>query len=191
MQTRPHNRKQQIVGLGLDLLQTHGFENFSYQDLSRQLGITKASIHHHFPKKSDLGVALCEAIQQWHEHEYRQVRSMQSSALEKLRCYLGRLEKYVADEGKICPLSSLQSDITVLPQAMCKAIKRLDEHETAFIAEILQQGRDSGEFGFDGAVDSQAMIVVLSCKGALQYARIHGNSIFTETLKQLELVLKR
>jgi TetR/AcrR family transcriptional repressor of nem operon len=191
MQTRPHNRKQQIVGLGLDLLQTHGFENFSYQDLSRQLGITKASIHHHFPKKSDLGVALCEAIQQWHEHEYRQVRSMQSSALEKLRCYLGRLEKYVADEGKICPLSSLQSDITVLPQAMCKAIKRLDEHETAFIAEILQLGRDSGEFGFDGAVDSQAMIVVLSCKGALQYARIHGNSIFTETLKQLEVVLKR
>ncbi|CAH0992405.1 HTH-type transcriptional repressor NemR [Sinobacterium norvegicum] len=191
MQTRPHNRKQQIVELGIDLLQTHGFENFSYQDLSRQLGITKASIHHHFPKKSDLGVALCEAIQQWHEHQYRQVRSMQGGALDKLRHYLARLQQYVADEGKICPLSSLQSDITVLPDEMVTAIKRLDHHETAFIAEILQQGRDNGDFGFQGSVMSQAMIVVLSCKGALQYARIHGDNIFTDTVKQLETMLQR
>ncbi|MCG8611460.1 MAG: TetR/AcrR family transcriptional regulator, partial [Pseudomonadales bacterium] len=49
------NRKQQIVELGLSLLQTRGFESFSYQDLARELGITKASIHHHFPKKADLG----------------------------------------------------------------------------------------------------------------------------------------
>ena len=54
------DRKQQILEIGLELLQTRGYASFSYADLSERLGITKASIHHHFPSKEDLGVALAQ-----------------------------------------------------------------------------------------------------------------------------------
>ena len=39
------------------LIQTRGYSAFSYQDISDTLGIRKASIHYHFPSKTDLGVA--------------------------------------------------------------------------------------------------------------------------------------
>ena len=54
------DRKTEILDAAADLVQSRSFSAFSYQDLSDILGIRKASIHHHFRTKDDLGVALAE-----------------------------------------------------------------------------------------------------------------------------------
>ncbi len=190
MQVRPKNRKQQILDLALALLQTQGFENFSYQDLARDLGITKASIHHHFPKKEDLGVALCQLIQDWHERAFNKARASGNGAMEKLDHYIASTLRYACGDNKICPLSSLQADINSLPEAMRPALKRLDDHELAFVAELLREGRDSGELQFPGTVDNQAVLVVLALKGALQYSRVHGSQVFEDAMTQMKLSLR-
>jgi TetR/AcrR family transcriptional regulator, transcriptional repressor for nem operon len=189
MQTRLKNRKEQIISTALELLKTLGYENFSYLDIANQLGITKASIHHHFPKKPDLGVALCEAIQTWHKVEFGKILMMKSDAKAKLAIYINGMHRFACTKNKICPLSSLQADITLLPEEMRLALKKLDEQELTFIAQILQQGLDEGIFHFDGNTQSQAILVVLACKGALQYSRVHGNTIFEEAITQLNLLL--
>ncbi|KFJ90149.1 TetR family transcriptional regulator, partial [Pseudomonas sp. 1-7] len=43
-----------------NLMRTRGYTAFSYADLSEAVGIRKASIHHHFPTKEDLGAAIVE-----------------------------------------------------------------------------------------------------------------------------------
>ena len=47
------DRKTQIIELATELVQSKGFDSFSYNDLSEDLGIRKASIHHHFAKKAE------------------------------------------------------------------------------------------------------------------------------------------
>src|SRR5438874_3650023 len=42
------------------LVQTRGFNNFSYADIAAELGITTASLHYHFPGKAELGKALID-----------------------------------------------------------------------------------------------------------------------------------
>ena len=42
------------------LAQTLGYNGFSYADIAAQLGVTKASLHYHFPSKAELGGALIE-----------------------------------------------------------------------------------------------------------------------------------
>ena len=42
------------------LAQTRGFNGFSYSDIAAELGIAKASLHHHFATKADLGRALMQ-----------------------------------------------------------------------------------------------------------------------------------
>ena len=37
-----------------------GFDGFSYADLAADVGISKASIHHHFASKATLAVALMQ-----------------------------------------------------------------------------------------------------------------------------------
>ena len=58
-----HNRKESVTAeRALDiaerLVQTRGFSNFSYADIATELGITKPSLHYHFPGKAELGQAL-------------------------------------------------------------------------------------------------------------------------------------
>lgn len=189
MQTRLKDRKEQIVSTALSLLQTHGYENFSYLDIAKQLGITKASIHHHFPKKSDLGVALCDAIQLWHESAFTKILAMPCSAPLKLEHYINGMLKFACGDNKICPLSSLQADITLLPQEMRVALKALDEHELVFISKVLEEGIKQGDMSFEGCAQHQAIIVVLTCKGALQYSRLHGEHFYQQSIKQLNNLL--
>ena len=42
------------------MLRSRGYAAFSYADLEKMVGIRKASIHHYFPKKEDLGVEIVE-----------------------------------------------------------------------------------------------------------------------------------
>ncbi|WP_448211743.1 TetR/AcrR family transcriptional regulator [Colwellia sp. MEBiC06753] len=189
MQTRLKNRKQQIVEVALDLLQVHGFENFSYLDIANRLSITKASIHHHFAKKEDLGVALCQAIQAWHELEFGKILASKQTAKQKLDTYVNAMLRFACGKSKICPLSSLQVDIASLPKAMHRELKALDEHELAFITQVLSEGKQAGEFNFAGDTQSQAILVVLACKGALQYSRVHGDYIFDQTMAQINTLL--
>ena len=51
---------EQILDLAETLIQTRGYSAFSYQDIADDLGIRKASIHYHFPSKTDLGVAVVD-----------------------------------------------------------------------------------------------------------------------------------
>jgi len=46
---------KQILDVAQEMVQTRGYNAFSYADISAQVGIRKASIHYHFPNKSDLG----------------------------------------------------------------------------------------------------------------------------------------
>ncbi len=43
------------------LLRTKGYAAFSYADLAEDIGIKKASIHHHFPTKEGLAIAIVES----------------------------------------------------------------------------------------------------------------------------------
>ncbi|XLM19461.1 TetR/AcrR family transcriptional regulator, partial [Chromobacterium piscinae] len=52
--------RKRILDLAEELLLTRGFNGFSYQHISSELGVRNAAIHYHFPKKNDLGVALIQ-----------------------------------------------------------------------------------------------------------------------------------
>src|SRR5579863_5869407 len=47
-----------ILDVAERLVQSRGFNGFSYADVAGELGITKAALHYHFPGKSELGEAL-------------------------------------------------------------------------------------------------------------------------------------
>ena len=60
-QTLPSGTRASLMQTAESLLCTRGYAAFSYADLAEAVGIRKASIHHHFPAKEDLGVAVVEA----------------------------------------------------------------------------------------------------------------------------------
>ena len=51
---------QRILDVAEKLVQTRGFNGFSYADIAAVLKVTKASLHYHYPGKADLGKELIE-----------------------------------------------------------------------------------------------------------------------------------
>src|ERR1700685_2193697 len=61
MKRAPEDRSQtatQILDVAEQLVQTRGFNAFSYADVAAELKITKAALHYHFAGKAELGEAL-------------------------------------------------------------------------------------------------------------------------------------
>ena len=52
------NTQQAILDLAQELIQTKGYNSFSYSDISKELDIQRASIHYYYPTKADLGKAV-------------------------------------------------------------------------------------------------------------------------------------
>ena len=49
-----------LLDLAEDLSRRRGLDAFSYADLARATGVTKAAIHHHFPTKAALSLSVVE-----------------------------------------------------------------------------------------------------------------------------------
>src|SRR5579862_1588267 len=50
--------RDRILDIAQRLIQSRGYNAFSFDDLAEELDIRTASIHYHFPTKADLGIAL-------------------------------------------------------------------------------------------------------------------------------------
>ena len=186
----PLSTRQQIVEYSADMLRSNGFEGFSYLDISRQLGITKASVHHHFPKKVDLGLALCDWTEEWLEQGLSHFDSKATSNWNKLERYQRAAMKHSLNEQKICPISAFYSDLNKLPESIKERVKALDDYELDWVTQVMQDGIENNEFAENKNARALASLFIFSCKGALYHARLHRKDLFQQTMKQLEHLIK-
>ncbi|MCP5939979.1 TetR/AcrR family transcriptional regulator, partial [Klebsiella pneumoniae] len=65
-----------------------GYSAFSYADLSKIVGITKASIHHHFPTKDILGEQVVIQAFSDTQRVFEQIEATEKSAEKRIAAYI-------------------------------------------------------------------------------------------------------
>ncbi len=182
------NRKLQITDLAMVNIREKGYLSFSYDDLAKALNVTKASIHYHFIKKEDLGLAICTRIEEGLIATYSNVTQMNTNSEEKLWAFFfNRVAKI--ENNEICPLSSLQADYNYLPDSMQKRIHDLSELEIEYVQNLLKEIKDEdNQVQFKDAEELAALLTA-SLKGALQYRRVLGSEFLNAVSKQLRQML--
>ncbi|KZY31456.1 MULTISPECIES: TetR/AcrR family transcriptional regulator [unclassified Oleiphilus] len=185
------NTKQRIVEFSADKLRDRGFDGFSYLDISRELGITKASVHHHFPKKEDLGLALCDWTHDWLSQGLAYFDQRAANHWNKLERYLSAAMKHALSEQRVCPISAFYNDLSKLPDSIKVQIKKLDDIELAWVTKVIDEGIEQGEFAELEDTRAMAALFIFSCKGALYYARLHGQDLFHQTMQQYENLIRK
>ena len=50
--------QNRIIDAAENMVRRRGYNGFSYSDIARKTATSKAAIHHHFPRKADLGLLL-------------------------------------------------------------------------------------------------------------------------------------
>jgi TetR/AcrR family transcriptional repressor of nem operon len=155
------------------LVQTRGFNGFSYADIAEALGVTKASLHYHFPTKADLGRRLVERYEAGFLETLAGIDSAHARARDKLKRY-ARIYAEVLRANRMCLCGMLASDYATLPKPMREEVRHFFDENERWLARVLEQGRKSGELGFKGAPVDVARMIVASLEGAMMLARSYG-----------------
>src|SRR5437763_12292968 len=113
---------QRILDVAERLVQTQGFNGFSYADISAELGITKASLHYHFATKAELGGALIARYGASFAGALEEIDRAERDARHKLRRYAG-LYAGVLRHNRMCLCGMLAADYSTLPRPMRDGVK--------------------------------------------------------------------
>jgi len=127
-----------ILDAAQDLVQTRGFNAFSYADISEVVGIRKASIHYHFPTKAQLGKSLVERYNAEFSRALAQIRESNASAVDRLVALVA-LYANTLGESKLCLCSMLGAGIFATPSDLHDGVKSFFADTTAWIAEVIRE----------------------------------------------------
>jgi TetR/AcrR family transcriptional repressor of nem operon len=175
----------------VELVQTRGFNSFSYQDISDRLRIRKASIHYHFPSKESLGSTLLETYTEGFREWARPLLQQELSATELMQSYFDLFLSISDGCNRICPFGAFASEWSALPVRLKKEVTALFETQRDWIREVIRKGRASGEFASNGTPEEQAQFLFASIQGAMQTARVQDNPAqFRAITRQLLSALK-
>ena len=106
---------EQILDLAETLIQTRGYSAFSYQDIADALGIRKASIHYHFPSKTDLGVAVIERYIARFDAALVEIANDQAqSSMAMLDFYVQPYLKFAETPDRVCLSAALAGEMLAL-----------------------------------------------------------------------------
>ncbi|HZE99428.1 MAG TPA: TetR/AcrR family transcriptional regulator, partial [Planctomycetota bacterium] len=77
-----------ILNVAERLVQTRGYNGFSYSDISSELRIRNASVHYHFPSKTDLGKRLVARYRETFLAALEGLERESGDARQRLRAYV-------------------------------------------------------------------------------------------------------
>lgn len=109
--------RQHLLELAARHIRSRGYAAFSFGDLAAECGIRKASVHHHFPTKEALGLAVLDAHQAEFAARLHAIDRDHPDLPEGLTAY-GALFREGTTEGLLPLCGALAAERDALPQAM-------------------------------------------------------------------------
>ncbi len=165
---------EQILDIAQDFIQQRGFNAFSYADISREIGIKTASIHYHFPSKSDLGKSLIERYKSTFAASLADIDAQGDSAKDKLKAF-GNLYFEILQDEKICLCGMLATDIETLSVEMKTEIRAFLAQNEAWLARVFREGRNDGSITSEGNIESRAKMFHSCLHGGMLTSKAMGS----------------
>lgn len=158
------------------LLIEGGYNGFSYADIAKVVGIRNASIHHHFPTKSELVRTLVARYREEAEAGIAELERQVPAAADQLRGYVGYWEACIIDaSAPICLCALLAGQIPVLPEEVTLEVRAHFRTFSAWLTSLLERGARQGSLHFPGTARAEAEAFLAGVHGAMLSARAYGD----------------
>src|SRR3954449_5533212 len=148
-----------ILDVAERLVQSRGFNAFSYADVAAELNVTKASLHYHFPGKAELGEALIARYAQRFSEALRAIDARAGDAPARLAAY-ARIYGDVLRDRRMCLCGMLAADYETLPEPMQAAVIRFFDDNEAWLVSVLERGIEEESLRLAGTAREAAQTIV-------------------------------
>ena len=176
--------RDSIIKLGDALIRDKGYNAFSFYDISKTLGIKNASIHYHFPTKTDLGVCIIKE----HINNLEQLKEKTAGKdpLTKLKAFLS-IYTDTKSQNQVCLVGSLATDLHTVERKVQKELKIFVDKVLEWVTEILEEGKAKKIFAFNTSARTRALMIITNMLAALQVTRLTTEKDFN-TIKETILI---
>lgn len=165
------------------LVRNNGYNAFSFKDISSAIGIKTASVHYHFPTKSDLAIAVLET----HFSSLKKIREgyKDKTPQENLDKFLS-IYTQIKKENKICIVGSLATDLNTVDEKIKSKLKIFALEFLGWVTEFLEKGRRVHAFHFDCTPRTKALLIISNMLAILQLSRLTGDEDFEIVKKTIK-----
>src|SRR3990167_2845363 len=165
----------QILHVAENLIQTKGYNAFSYRDIAAQIGVKTSSIHYHFPTKADLGKAVVKRhLAALNEQLEKIITHPKIGYRKKMESFFDSIfEITYLSERKMCLGGMLASDVLTLPEGIQYEVRQFFQKIEEWLQHLLSQGVKKGEFHPIKDVNLEATVILSILEGSLLLARLY------------------
>ena len=167
-----------ILDVAQVMVRNRGYSAFSYADISKEVGIRKASIHYHFASKDDLVRSLVQL--------YRANMSRDCDWISRNTEHLGiQLMQFAdlyrdgLDTNQICLCAMLSADFAVLPESTQEEIQGFFQETETWLTDLLQTGSDNKLWDCLPSAQAEAKGLIALLQGSQLIARSSANPVET------------
>ena len=167
---------QRILNAAQQLLQTRGYNGFSYKDIAADVNIKTSSIHYHFSTKQILVEQLFDRYMTQFFALLDDISRREGSSLGRLKALCDIFEQS-ASSRKFCMCGSLAVVHYAIPEGVNVKVSLFAEKSKAWIQQVLEQGVQSGEIKLRTSASAHATVLFSALEGALMLSQTRQDGV--------------
>lgn len=174
-----------LIEKATSLVRRQGYSGFSYADLAKAIGIRKPSIHHHFPSKEDLGVAIVVAYTERFETLLELTAAQHQNSIDRLQAYTAMYRAGIETrEGCLCGV--LAREMSILPPRLQTGVRQFFDLNLHWLEQVLDLGHKAGELHPMIQAHREARTVLSTLQGAMSLAiSLDSSEVFEQAVMGL------
>ena len=166
----------QILDCAQALVQSRGYNGFSYRDLAAALDVRAASLHYHFATKGALAEALVVRYRAQIAAALDDIAARNSASQSRIRGFAELFRRTLRDDDGLCLCGMLGAERASLPAPVVRQVAGFFRDCESWLAEVLRGGREAGEIRRSGSWTEQARALMALLEGAMIVARAEANA---------------
>lgn len=173
-----HEIRDQIVAAATEHFSRYGYEKTTVSDLAKAIGFSKAYVYKFFESKQAIGEMICTNCLAQIEAEVSQAVRQADQPTEKLR----RMFKALVDASQRLFFQDrkLYEIAASAAGERWQSVISYEERVRGLLQQILQEGRDSGEFERKTPLDETTNSIYLVLRPYLNPLLLQHSLEFTE-----------
>ncbi|SAL21053.1 TetR family transcriptional regulator [Caballeronia sordidicola] len=164
--------REKIMSVGRLMVQGHGYNALSFREIGKEVGVSSASIHHHFPTKGDLGAALAQRYTEDGIEALGQIIASSRTARDCIDSYAGIFRAALLNDNRMCLVGLMAAEHDDLPVEVRAEVDRFINVNVEWLVEVLSRRRTRAG---KEANRQQALAIFAAMEGAQLVARGRGN----------------
>lgn len=187
----PNDTKTALMDFAERAVRARGFDGFSYADLAEAIGIRKASIHYHFPTKSNLSENLMVRYHEMVERTCARIDVEHATASARLSALIDFYRSALNDGETLCLCVAFIGSRESLSDAMIAKITEFRGMVVGWLVRTFDLGGKDHSIASVADPQHEARAILALLEGAHLAARADQNVVvFDQAMELLKARLK-